>query len=123
MVEAQGQAVNVWAIAVPLVALILVVITHIFIMARWSGKVDANLTQIMAQPAQSRQEMATMAGQVQNDLAAMRSEANVRLSALEVEIKSLRVERHDVGNKVAVHEGQLSEMRHRLDLYSPSGKL
>lgn len=108
---------NVWAVSIPLIGLIVAMTMHIVIMARWSGKVDANLAQIMTQPAQAQAALQAMGEVWRNELIALRAEIKVKLDFLESEVKSLRDVRHELGNKVAVHEGQLTEMRHRFDRF------
>lgn len=106
-----------WFIAVPLVGLIVALATHIFIMARWSGKVDANLAQIMAQPGQWTTDLNAVAAAFRADVLAAKAEIKIRQDFLEAEIKLLRESRHDADGKIQLHEGLLREIARRLDIY------
>ena len=109
---------SLWMIAIPLIGLIVVVVTHLFIMARWSGKVDANLTQIMAQPAQWTTDLNAATAALRLEMTGVKLELNARIDSANAEIKILREARHDSDGKIAQHDGALREIGRRLDIHA-----
>src|SRR5665213_317281 len=102
--------VNVWVIAIPLISLVAVVVLHIFAMARWSGKVDANLTQIMGQPAQWTTDLNAVAAAFRIELASIVAANHIATDGFSSEIRVLRDARHASDGMVARHDGQLREI-------------
>lgn len=109
---------NPWIVGIPLCALAMALVTHIFIMARWSGKVDANLTQIMTQPAQWTTDLNSVAASLRLELVASKTEFKAITDSQNAEIKMLREGRHDSDGKIAQHDGMLREIGRRMDIYN-----
>lgn len=118
MTEHVEAAVNMWVVGIPLIGLGIALVTHIFMMARWSGKVDANLTQIMAQPAQWQNDLNGVAVNLRGEVTAAKAESFMRYSLLEDEVKALRSARHDADGKIQQHEGAIREIGRRLDIHA-----
>ena len=70
------------ALAVSIIGLIVVIVTHIVVIARWSGQVD---------------------GYIRAN--------NERLSAMDIEIKRLRDARHEADGRIQLHDGALREVQ------------
>ncbi len=101
---------NQWAIVIPLVSLIVLMAGHIVGMARWSGKVDTVLAQILTQPAQWSNELTSTAVALRLEIASQVAAIRVQIEAIQAEIKVLREARHETDGTVMRHEGSLREM-------------
>lgn len=101
-----SQLPEILVIVLP-AGVLVALMTHIFIMARWSGKVDANLTQIMGQPAQWT-----------SDLNAVAVTLRLEIAKQDAEIVALRTARHSADGDIQRHEGALREIGRRLDVYA-----
>ena len=86
-------------------------------MARWSGKVDANLTQIMTQPKQWASDLTVAMTALRSELTSTKAELQAQGVVQAGEITTLRNARHEADGKIAMHEGALKEIGRRLDIH------
>ena len=104
------HTVNEWIIAVPLIALIIVMAGHIVGMARWSGKVDSRLDLILEQPAKWTTDLSATAAALRLEFAAAVAALKIQMEANTAEVKTLREERHKADGTVARLEGAQNEI-------------
>lgn len=103
------------AIIISLVTLIVVVIGHIFVMARWSGKVDARLEEILRQPGMWTTDLTNAANALRAEQAAAVSSLRGELSIYAKETEALRTARHQADGILQRHEGQLTAISRTID--------
>lgn len=94
------------AIIISLITLILVVIGHIFVMARWSGRVDANLEAILRQPAAWNQDLSNTATALRTEISTQVASFRGELAIYVEETKKLREARHIADGIIQRHEGK-----------------
>lgn len=86
-------------IVATLAGLTLAILTHIVIMARWSGQVDERLVQLLQQPARWTADLTATASAIRSDM-----------SRMDAEVQSLRDWRHETEGKVERHDGAISNL-------------
>lgn len=96
------------AIIIALIGLILVVGTHIFVIARWSGKVDASLQQILSQPGRWQTDLTTAAQALRTEHSMTVGALRGELHATVEEVKALRKARHETDGKLQLHDGKFT---------------
>lgn len=107
-------------IVVALVSLTVVIISHIFVIARWSGHVDAKLEDIIAQPNKWSSDLTAMGVSIRSELSNSVGGLRAELVIWTEEVKYLRVARHAADGKIQIHEGKFQaydRIMGRLDMY------
>lgn len=102
-------------IIVALVGLILVVVTHIFIIARWSGRVDGSLDAILRQPNMWTNDLTAAAASIRAEMAAAVAGLKAESAIMSEEIKQLRNARHAADGTIMRHEGTLKSLEQTAD--------
>lgn len=96
-----------WTIVISLIALTITMVSHIFVIARWSGRVDARLEEILKQPTNWATDLTTTTASLHNEMTAMSVAFQAKLDVWTDEVKRLRDARHTADGKIQIHEGRL----------------
>jgi hypothetical protein len=114
-------------IVLALISLTVVIIGHIFIIARWSGKVDAQLEEILKQPTNWVADLNAMGSSLRNDLSSQTGGLRAELAMWAAEVQRLRDARHNADGKIQIHEGKFQSydrILDRLDIFvSPNERV
>jgi hypothetical protein len=103
-----------------LVGLIFVVSTHIFIIARWSGKVDGKLDEIAKQPG----DLSGAANAIRMDFTAQVTGLRTELAIYTKEVEGLRIARHTADGNLQLLTGRINaydRIMTRLDTFIDHG--
>lgn len=93
-------------IVVSLIALTVTMISHIFVIARWSGRVDARLEDIINQPSKWSSDLTAMGAAIRSELTTQVGGLRAELAIWSDEVKKLREARHNADGKIQIHEGK-----------------
>lgn len=101
-------------VIITLIGLVIAVATHIFVIARWSGRVDASLEAILRQPQAWTDALNAAANSVRSEIAAKEASIRAELAIWVGETKALRDARHMADGMLMRHDGQIGEITRAL---------
>ena len=97
-------------LSVAVISLTVTVLAHIFVIARWSGKVDGNLEAILRQPNMWSADLTATASSIRSEMSVAFSSLKAEMSIWVDEVKKLREARHEADGGIQQHEGRLREI-------------
>ncbi len=111
-------------ISIALVSLTIVIIGHIFVIARWSGRVDARLEDILRQPGAWSSDLTAMGMAIRAELTTQIGALRAELSIWSDEVKRLRDARHSADGQIQILNGKVQaydRIMGRLDSFIDHG--
>lgn len=95
-------------IVIALVGLAMAVVANIFVMARWSGRVDEKLEVILSQPSRWNSDLNAAAASIRAELKGEMGGVRAELDRMTEDVVTLRKARHEADGTIQRHEGSLS---------------